>query len=70
MYINAHKAARIKRQDKMKLVCSKTTELSGSVCSLLSKQEFSKNAGQWLNHDKVIAIYEGTTQVLIIYKGG
>ena len=70
MYLNHHKASRERKRDRMKLVLSKTTELSGSICSLLDKNEFDKHAKDFINHDKVIAIYEGNTKVLIIYTGG
>ena len=69
MYLNHHKANRERKRDHMKLVLSKTTELSGSVCSLLGKDEFEKHSKDFINHSKVIAIYEGETKVLIIYGG-
>ena len=70
MQINQHAASRERKRDHMKLVLSKTTELSGSICSLMSKDEFNKHAKDFINHSKVIAIYEGETKVLIIYNGG
>ena len=69
MLITHHAASRERKKDHMKLVLSKTTELSGSVCSLLNKDEFEKHSKDFINHSKVIAIYEGETKVLIIYGG-
>ena len=70
MQINKHKAARLKKADNMKLVFSKTSELKGSHCTSMLKNEFNKNAKKYLTFSKVIAIYEGETKVLIIYNGG
>lgn len=68
MYVNQHKAARERKKDKMKLVLSRSKDLSGSVCSLLDKTEFEKYSIDFIEHDKVVAIYEGKTKVLVIYK--
>ena len=69
MQIKKRERQRLVKSDNMKLVLSKTTELHKSVCSLISKQEFEKYSYDYLRHQKVIAIYEGETKVLIIYGG-
>ncbi len=69
MYANSHKASRHKKKDRMKCVLSKSKVFDSSVCSILSKSEFEKNPESYIKFDKTLAIYEGLTKVLIIYKG-
>ena len=69
MQIKKRERQRLIKTDSMELVFSRTSELSGSICIPLSKDEFNKHAKDFINHSKVIAIYEGETKVLIIYGG-
>ncbi len=68
MYINAHKAARLRKKDKCKLVMSKTKHFDGLTMSVVSKKEFEKHAKDWLKHDNVMAIWEGESNIIIAYK--
>ncbi len=69
MYANSHKASRLKKKDRMKCVLSKSKVFDNSVCSILTKAEFDKDPESYITFDKTLAIYEGETKVLIIYKG-
>ena len=68
MYITSHRASRIKKQDKCKLVFSRTTEFDGLLLSVIDKKEFEKSAGDWLEYEFTAAIWEGRSKVVVAYK--
>mgnify|MGYP000194343551 CR=1 FL=1 len=67
MQINKHKASRLKKKDKCKLVFSRTDKFNDLILSAVSKKEFAKCSEDFLNYKKTAAIWEGINYCIIAY---
>jgi len=65
MYANSHKAARIRRKDKAKLVLDRGEP---NIISILGLKEYNNNKTDFDSYDRVVKIWIGQTMAIIGYK--
>ena len=64
MQISAHKASRVRRRDKCKLVFSRTDCFNGLVLSVIKRKDFNE---QFIKYEKTAGIWEGTQFCIVAY---
>ena len=69
MYLNHHKAARLKKSDRMHRVFHTDKQVNYVVRSDHTKSDFQKQINDYLKDKRTLEIWEGDTKVLIIYGG-